>query len=191
MQSSTDINYMDGERRKTMTGINKNNKCRRIRGWLSGAINRHFDSDAQWLQKHIANCPRCQRRFVSYGKVNLAISSIKSQPHKLDLLMCANAQTIDVLKHSLRLAKKAGILKKIRPEPKFMEKYSRYTSSALNVAACMAILFLMKIGAFSSLNTLQTQGQNVMKKYYANRIGDDLADEVFPKHTKLPSPVNT
>jgi hypothetical protein len=182
---------MDGERRRIMTGINKNNKCRRIRGLLSEAINRHFNPDARWLQKHIANCPRCQRRFVSYGKINLAISAIKSQPHKLDLLKCANAQTVGVLKHSLRRAKKTEKLKTIRPVPKFLEKYSRYTSSGLNVAACMTILLLMKIGAFSSLNIFQNQGQKVIKKYYANRIGDDLADEIFPTHTKQPPSVNT
>jgi len=191
MQGSTDIDYLDGERRKTMKGINKNNKCRRIRSWLGEAISRHFDTDAHWMQNHMANCPRCQSRFVSYGKVNLAISAIKSQPHNPDLLMCANEQTICVLKHSLRRAKEAGKLKTILPEPRFVEKYSRYTSSLLNIAACMAILILMKIGAFSSLNTLQTQGQNVMKKYYANRIGDDLADEIFPKRTKLPPSINT
>jgi hypothetical protein len=105
--------------------------------------------------------------------------------------MCANAQTIGVLKHSLRVAKKAGTLKKIRPEPKFLEKYSRYTSSALNVAACMTILLLMKIGAFSSMNMFEGQGQKVIKTYYANRIGDDLADEIFPQNTKLPPSVNT
>ena len=174
-----------------MTGINKNNKCRRTRGWLSEAISRRFDPDAHWLQSHIAKCPRCQRRFASYGKVNLAISAIKSQPHNLDLLMCANEQTIGVLKHSLRRAKKAGKLKKIRPEPKFLEKYSRYTSSALNVAACMTILLLMKIGAFSSMNMIQSQGPKVIKKYYANRIGNDLADEIFPKQTEIPPPVNS
>jgi hypothetical protein len=174
-----------------MKAINNNNKCRRMRGWLSVAINRRFDPDAQWLQNHIANCPRCQRRFVSYGKINLAISAIKSQPHKLDLLMCANEQTIGVLKHSLRRAKKAGKLKTIRPEPTFLEKYSRYTSSALNVAACMTILLLVKIGVFSSVNMFQGQGQKVIKVYYANRIGDDLADEIFPTHTKLPPSVNT
>lgn len=168
-----------------MTGINKNNKCQRIRGWLSEAMIRHFDPDAQWLQNHIANCPRCQRRFISYGKVNLAISTIKSRPHKLDLLMCANIQTIDVLRHSLRKTKKAGKLKTVRPEPKFLEKYSKYTSSALNVAACIAIVLLMKVGVFSSMNIFQTQGQKVMKKYYANRIGDDLADEIFSKNTKV------
>ena len=174
-----------------MTGINKNNKCKRIRGWLSEAISRKFDPNAQWLQKHITNCPQCQRRFVSYGKVNLAITAIKSQPQKLDLLMCANVQTIGVLKHSLRRAKKAGELKTIRPEPKFLEKYGRYISSALNVAACMAIVLLMKIGVFSSMNMFQTQGQKVIKKYYINRIGDDLADEIFSTNAKSPHSDNT
>ena len=174
-----------------MTVINKNNKCRRTRGWLSEAISRRFDPDAHWLQSHIANCPRCQSRFASYGKVNLAISAIKSQPHKLDLLMCANEQTIGVLKHSLRRAKKAGELKQIQPEPKFLEKYSRYTSSALNVAACMTILLLIKIGAFSSMNMFQSQGQKAIKIYYANRIGDDLADEIFSKQTEIPPAVNS
>lgn len=174
-----------------MTGINKNNKCRRTRGWLSEAISRRFDPEAHWLQSHIANCPRCQSRFTSYGKVNLAISAIKSQPHNLDLLMCANEQTIGVLKHSLRRAKKAGKLKKVRPEPKFLEKYSRYSSSALNVAACMTILLLMKIGVFSSMNMFQSQGPKVIKKYYANRIGNDLADEIFPQQTERPPAANS
>jgi len=168
-----------------MTGINKNNKCRRIRGWLSEAISRHFGLDANWLQNHIANCPRCQRRLVSYGKVNLAISAIKSQPHKLDLLMCANAQAIGVLKHSLRQAQKAKKLRTIRPEPKLRERFGKYSSSAVNVAACIAILLLTKIGVFSSMDMFQTQGQKVIKQYYASRVGDDLADEIFPTDTKL------
>jgi len=33
------------------------------------------------------------------------------------------------------------------------------------------------------MDTFQTQGQKVIKQYYASRIGDDLADEVFPKDT--------
>ncbi len=168
-----------------MTGINKNNKCRRIRGWLSEAISRHFGLDASWLQNHITNCSRCQRRLVSYGKVNLAISAIKSQPHKLDLLMCANAQAVGVLKHSLRQAQKAKKLSTIRPEPKLRERFGKYASSTANVAACIAILLLTKFGVFSSMDMFQTQGQKVIKQYYASRAGDDLADEIFPKDTKL------
>jgi len=190
MQSAPDIGYMDGERRITMTGINKNNKCRRIRCWLSEAISRHFDPDADWLQSHIANCPRCQRRLVSYGKVNLALSAIKSQPHKLDLLMSANAQAVGVLKHSLRQAPKARKLRTMLPEPKLLERCGKYSRSAVNVAACIAILLLMKIGVFSSMDMFQTQGQKVIKQYYASRVGEDLADEIFPEDTELPPSAN-
>jgi hypothetical protein len=49
----------------------------------------------------------------------------------------------------------------------------------------------MKIGAFSSMNMFQGQGQKAIKIYYANHIGDDLADEIFPKQTELPPPVNS
>ena len=164
-----------------MTGINKINKCKRIRSWLSEAISRHVDPDSRWFQNHIASCTRCQQRFISYGKFNLAITAIKSQPHKLDLLMCANSQAISVLKHSLRSVHEAKKLKIIRPEPSRLRKCNRYSSSVLNFAACVTILLLLKIGVFSSMNTFQTQGQKVIQKYYANRIGNDLADEIFPE----------
>jgi len=99
--------------------------------------------------------------------------------------MCANAQAIGVLKHSLRRAQKAKKLRTIRPEPKLRERCGKYASSAVNVAACIAILLLTKIGIFSSMDMFQTQGQKVIKQYYASRIGDDLADEIFPKDAKL------
>jgi len=166
----------------------KTNKCRRIRTWLYTAINNHFSSDADWLQNHISICPRCQRRFVSAGQVNLALSLLKSQSHRLDLLRCANSQAISVLKHCLRQAPKATELKTVMPEPKLLERYGLYGHSVANFAACIAILFLMKIGVFSSMDTFHTQGQNVIKQYYASRIGEDLADEIFSQDTKqLPS----
>ena len=181
--------------------------CRRIRGWLneSVAVARLVKTQpltatemssataTEIRQNHITNCSRCQPREigrndrpshgVSYGKVNLALSAIKSQPHKLDLLMCANAQAIGVLKHSLRRAQKAKKLRTIRPEPKLRERFGKYASSTANIAACIAIMLLMKIGVFSSMDTFQTQGQKVIKQYYASRVGDDLADEIFPTDT--------
>jgi len=163
----------------TMTRAKKDNKCRQIRAWLYKAISSRFGLDADWVQNHIANCPRCQRRMASIGKVNLALSIIKSQPHKLDLLMRANAQAIGVLKHSLREAPKARKLKEARPEPKLLERWSKYKHSAANAAACIAILFLMKTGVFSSMDKFQTEGQKAMRQYYAAQIGQDLADELF------------
>jgi len=164
-------------RRRSQNG--SSNKCRQIRAWLHKAINSRLGLDADWVQNHIANCPRCNRRLVNVGKVNLALSAMKSQPHKLDLLMRANTQAIDVLKHSLRRAPKAQKLRVMVPEPELFERCSKYTQSAANVAACIAILLLMKIGIFSSMDKFQTQGQKVVEQYYASQVGEDLADEVF------------
>ena len=155
------------------------NKCRRIRSWLRTAISRRLGPDADWLQVHIANCPRCQRRLVRYGKVNLAMSVLKSQPHKLDLLMRANAQAVGVLKHSLRHVPKAQKLKTALPEPKLLERWSKYAHSTANAAACIAILLLMKAGVFSSVDQFQIRGQKVIKQYYASQVGEDLANEIF------------
>ncbi len=168
-----------------------NNQCRRIRIWLYTAMSRRFGPEASWLHNHILYCPRCQHRLVSCGKVNLALSFIKSQPHGLDLLMRANTQAIAVLKHSLRREPKAQKLERKLPEPKLLERCSRYGHSVANLAACIVILLLMKIGVFSSMDKFNTQGQQVMKQYYARQVGEDLADEVFPKATKPPSSTNS
>ncbi|MHC4323050.1 MAG: hypothetical protein ACYSUX_02125 [Planctomycetota bacterium] len=174
-----------------MKEMKTNNKCRRIRGWLYTAISRSFGPEAQWLHNHIMRCPRCQRRLVSCGRVNLALSYIKSQPHGLDLLMRANTQAIAVLKHSLSSEPKARDLEKKLPEPKLLERCRKYGNSVANLAACIVILLLMKIGVFSSMDKFHNQGQQVMKQYYARQVGQDLADEVFAKGAKPPSTANS
>jgi hypothetical protein len=171
------------ETRKTVKTMNTNNKCKQIRDWLNKAIGNCFSLNAEWVQNHIANCPKCQRRFAAIGKVNLALSAVKSQPHKLDLLMRANTQAIRVLKHSLRQTPKAMMLKTILPEPKKLERWSKYTRSVANAAACIAILLLMKMGIFSSMDKLQTESQKAIKQYYASHLGNDMADELFQKET--------
>jgi len=172
-----------------MTEIKTKNKCRRIRGWLYTTLSRNFGPEANWLNEHIMRCPRCQQRLISCGKVNLALSFMKSQPHSLDLLMRANTQAIAVLKHSLRIEPKAQKLEKKLPEPKMSERWSKYGHSVANLAACFAILLLTKIGLFSSMemDQLHNQGQRIMKQYYVRQAGEDLADEVFPSNSK-PSP---
>jgi len=157
-----------------------NKSCRSIRGRLYKAIGSHIGPNADWVQNHIADCPRCQRRFASAGRVGLALSIIKSQPHNLDLLMRANAQAIGVLKHSLRNAPKAQKLKTVLPEPTLFERFGKYRNSIVNTAACIMVLFLMKVGIFSSMDKFQSEGQKVVKQYYAIRVGEELADEIFP-----------
>jgi len=162
-----------------MKTLNTNNKCRQIRAWLYKAISSRINLDTDWIQNHIANCPRCQQRFAAIGKVNLALSVIKSQPHNLDLLMRANTQAIRALKHSLQQAPKAQKLRTMLPEPKLLERWGKYAHSTANVAACITILLLMKIGVFSSMDKFQTEGQKVIRQYYASHVGKDLTDEIF------------
>ena len=159
------------------------NKCRRIREWLHTTISKSFGPEAIWLNEHIKHCPKCQQRLIYYSKVNLALSFMKSQPHELDLLMRANTQTIAVLKHSLRREPKAHELEQKLPEPKTLERYNKYGHSVANLAACIAILLLMKTGVFSSMGQFYNKGEKVMKQYYARQAGEDLAEEVFPNNT--------
>lgn len=155
-------------------------KCKQIRNRLYSTLGKHLSPDAPWLQKHIAQCPRCQKRFKSINKVNLALSCMKSQSHSLDLLKNANIQTIGVLKHSLREEPKAQKLRNIFPEPKLFERMAKYFQPSANLAVCVLVLVLMKMSVFSSMSKVQTQGQKAVKQYYVARVGEDLAEDIFP-----------
>jgi len=153
--------------------------CKRIRQRLLESARHRLGPEAPWVQRHAASCPRCQRRLARIAKVDLALSAIKSQPHRLDLLMRANSAALRMLNHQAREVAQARRLEEARPEPCLIERYSRYRFAITNVAACVAILFLTKTGVFSSFNTARTQGHAAMKQYYANQAGEDLAREVF------------
>jgi anti-sigma factor RsiW len=165
-----------------------NNECRRIRTLLYSATSRRFGPDARWFQKHVAACPRCRRRLAASRKVDLAFSLVKTQPHKLDLMARANARAIAVLKHSLRVEPEVPNLKTKMPEPKLPEMFRGCGRSIANAAACVAILLLMKTGVLSSMGQLCSTGQKGMERYYAKRIGEDLAGEVFGQDANQPSP---
>lgn len=100
--------------------------------------------------------------------------------------MRANAQAIGVLKHSLRQAPRARQLRRILPKPKLLERCDKYGYAAANLAACIAILLLMKTGVFSSKDKFHTETQKVIKQYYVRQVGQDLGDEIFPVIDTLP-----
>jgi hypothetical protein len=139
-----------------------------------------IDFDAQWVQKHIAACPRCQRRFAHAARVYLALSLLKSRPMDLSLLGRANARAVGSLQHGVREVPKAQALKAVTPEPNAFERLRQWRGSMTQMAACLALMTLGKIGVFSSIQNTQTRGQQAMHKYYTNHLGQDLADEVFP-----------
>jgi hypothetical protein len=158
---------------------NSHNKCRQIRSWLTRILSKSLDVNAEWIQRHVTNCPKCQRRLASISKVKLALSIMKAQPQQLDLLMSANIQAIGMLKHSLQKTSKAEKLRTVLPEPKLPERLSKYSRPITNMAACTVILFLMKTGIFSSTNSFQSYGQKALQQYYINNVGQELANDIF------------
>ena len=162
-----------------MATITLKNKCSQIRIKLAEAIAKHLNPETGWLQNHIFNCPRCQQRFNRIGKVNLALSLLKTQPHRLDLLMRANTQAINVLKHSLRNAPKAEKLREQHPEPKWFVRCNSFTQPAVNAAACMLVLVLLKMGVFSSMDNIQQHGTTAVQHYYARHLDQNTVNDIF------------
>jgi hypothetical protein len=162
--------------------IKKKNYCRRLKDLMYRLLTDRFNIDRNWVQNHIANCPRCQRRIMRLGKVELALSLLKSQPHSLDLLMRANTRAIGVLKHGLRTTTRAEYLRNVRPEPGILERCAKYKHSFANAAACIAIAFLMKSSVFSSAKTFENESRKAVEHYYASQVGKDIAGDIFKTH---------
>jgi hypothetical protein len=168
-----------GETIRSQQGTRAPGLCKRIRQRLVDSASRRFGPEAAWVQNHVATCPRCRRRLAAVARVDLAMSAIKSQPHRLDLWMRANAAAVRMLSHQLRDTAQAHRLEQAKPEPSLLVRCTRQRSALTNVAACLAILFLTKAGIFSSFDKARARGQAAMKQYYAAQAGEDLAREVF------------
>ena len=162
-----------------MAKTDKINICRRIRQRLFDGVAKRLSINADWLQAHIANCPRCQQRLASAGKVSVALLLIKSQTHKHDLLARANTQAIGVLKHSLRNGPKAEKLRNKLPEPSLLENYGKYVKPAANYAACLTVILLMKANIFSSIEKYQKGGEKALQQYYTKHLGDEMAKDIL------------
>lgn len=159
----------------------KNNKPNstyvQFKQWFSSILSRCLGPQAQWVANHAAHCPRCQKRLAGLGRVNLALTLIKSQPHTLQLLAKANTQAIGVLKNAVRQLPQAQMLKTKKPEPALIMRLTKYAHSAVNVAACLAVMVLMKVGIFSSIQRIDHDGSQIVQKYYTGQVGRDLGIE--------------
>jgi len=155
------------------------NKCRQIRDDMQNTILNGAGLDNGWLAGHLANCPKCQERIAGLGKVDIAMSLIKSQPHKMDLLMKANSQALKMLKHSLRDCPKADMLRVTTTRPNWIIRNHRLVSSITSAAACFAVVVLLKCGIFTSIEKSQKQGKETLKQYYSNRLDQETIDDIF------------
>lgn len=159
---------------------NANNKnCAGIRAKLGEAIMSRLQLKAGWLADHVATCPRCQKRLGNIARVNLAFSLLRSQPHSRDLFKNANTKAVNTLKHSLRNAPAADKLREFQVRPNWLTRNYRPVSSITSAAACIAILVLLKVGIFSSMDSLHEKGTESLKQYYAKQLDKDTVNDMF------------
>ena len=132
------------------------------------------------LADHIATCPRCQKRLAMTSRVHLALDLIKSQPHSLYLLAAANTRATGVLKHSLRDDRKSEKLRHQVPDRHWLDKQAPLIERILNVAACLFVLCMVRMGLTASLTDVQEKGRTAVHGYYARHLDGGLLDELFP-----------
>ena len=156
------------------------NKTTNSRCTLGVTSRWRIDMDTPWIQRHIAGCARCQERFARLGRVQLALDLLKSQPHGPDLLQRANTATIRVLGKTTRSDPQSRRLRSVTPESKFVERVSGIRGSLTQMAACIALMFLSRMGLFSATQNSQVCGKQALKYFYQKSLGENMADELFP-----------
>lgn len=156
-----------------------NHPCKRIRNAIPSFWNSFRGRLAERFHDHIARCPRCQRRLALNNRVEIGLCLLRSETHNPDLLARVNQTTLNVLKHSLRDAPAAGDLRQAHPEPQWFDMHRSILERALNVAACLFIAVVLRVGIFSDFHHVQRDGTKVLQKYYAKNLDPGLCREVF------------
>ena len=160
--------------------FNDNNKCRSARNERYGAIRSVKMRLLERLSEHIAECPRCQRRLAMVNRVELGLTLMNTQPLEIGLLSRANNRALDVLKHSLRYAPKSAFLRNAKTDTHRLEKIRPGLERALNAAACVFVVLMIKTGVSNSLLDYKEQAEVVIHNYYARNLDSQMFDEIFP-----------
>lgn len=146
---------------------------------LVEAFEGRWEVPSAWVDRHVASCPRCQRRLRGAGRLSLAMSLLRCQPHRSDLLMRANSQAIRMLQREVRSSEKAQQLRHQLPKGGLLTAMGRYSQGVTNAAACLAILVLLRVGLLSSIDTFQRQGRQAMHDYYSRNLDEETVDHLL------------
>ncbi len=162
-----------------MAKISWKSEHRQIRRRLIEAIDDRIGGPGGWVERHVANCPRCRRRLGGLGRVRAAISLLKSQTHRSDLLTRANRRAVAMLKHEARRTTQGEAIRHALPRTKVWERIGRYTHSVASVAACLLIVLLMRMDILSSATRFHDQTQHAVRKHYARHLGEDIYNDLL------------
>ena len=162
-----------------MNDTRHNEECKRLRTAPSGfwASVKHRLSER--CLAHVATCPRCQKRLAATGRVEMSLCLMRMQPHTMDLLAQANTSALKYLKRSLRQTPCAERLRCAVPQPHRLEKARPMLERLINVAACLFIVLMVRVGLTKSLFEIKDQGTKVMENYYARNLDAQLFEDVF------------
>jgi len=153
--------------------------CSKIRKSQAGLLSGLRSRVLKRLNDHVTHCPRCQRRLAIVNRVEIAMMLMKTQPQDIGLLARANSKALDMLKHSLRNAPQSAALRTMQVDQSRFEKIRPGLERALNVAACVFVVIMIKTGVSNSLLDYKKQGENVIHNYYARNLDSELFDALF------------
>lgn len=162
--------------------------CGQNRQFESGLFRRLIQKAALRLDGHIENCPRCQRKLGLLNRVETAIMLLQSDIHSSGLLAAANAKALKHLTHELRFAPQAEGLRTAEPEPNWFERKRPLIEKVMAVAACAAVMVVIKTGLFSSMQKFRAEGQNAIHHYFASRLDEKTADELLGPRQEMTAP---
>lgn len=159
----------------------ENTRCRRGRGSLISLADGPQGAMPNWLQRHLAACPRCRKRAVAMGRVTMSMMLVKTHVQPTDLLMRANQRATAVLSRKIRDLPKARKLNRAKPAPSLAMRLTKYTQSIAHAAACLAAMLLLRIGLFQSASRLHDRSAEAIENHYARHLDQDIVDDLFDK----------
>lgn len=132
------------------------------------------------LLTHVECCPRCQKHLSLSNRVEIAISLLRTQPQRIELLARANDSALGMLKHSLRFSSESQKLRAARTNLSCVCRLKPLMEQVLNVAACLFVLVMIRCSVFNLLKDYHSRGQAVLHNYYAANLDSRLCQEIFP-----------
>lgn len=162
-----------------MKPSNDKKRCRPVRDQLASAVGDAGGQMAGWLGRHVAGCPKCQRRMQGLAKVDLAFSLLKAQPHPLDLVMRANNKAVAMLKRPVRQTTQAQAIRYMLPKPTLSQKLRKYCQPVASAAACLLAVVLLRAGLNSSIDRFRQDSEQAFRQYYARHLDQETLDDLL------------
>ena len=160
-----------------MNRLDRKHDCEATRRGLAEAILGRIVPTG-WMERHMANCPRCRRKALAVGRVDLALMLLRTQAHTWDLLRKANRQAVAALGHVLREEPRALQLRNVTLQPTLRERMGRYSQPLTNALACLAVLVLLRTGIYSAATRVHEGGQQALEQRYA-QLDSDIREQIL------------